>query len=80
MLAFNLDIIQKREMNNIIKKGEYSGKFTELIMRVLRELKTPEAEKELAWRKSSETGNNNIGNKKEKNEKEKTINILEKKK
>ena len=22
MLAFNLDIIQKREMNNIIKKGE----------------------------------------------------------
>ena len=41
-------------------------------MRVLRELKTPEAEKELAWRKSSETGNNNIGNKKEKNEKEKT--------
>jgi hypothetical protein len=72
MLAFNLDIIQKREMNNIIKKGEYSGKFTELIMRVLRELKTPEAEKELAWRKSSETGNNNIGNKKEKNEKEKT--------
>ena len=41
-------------------------------MRVLRELKTPEAEKELACRKSSETGNNNIGNKKEKNEKEKT--------